>query len=141
MKQHFVTFLSPGTFVAETNVKPIASWDVNLAMDMARTIVQRYNATPYAFQFTTRGRSDSDLDSAVIATSPTYYLGGVIETLEEIEARNDPKERILATNMRGNGYARVIRNENSWRWTQPFNDGDVRLEFTPTGKEPHDPQR
>ena len=34
MKKHFVTFLSPGTFVSETTTKPIASWSVEKAKAM-----------------------------------------------------------------------------------------------------------
>jgi hypothetical protein len=35
VKQHFVTFYSPGTFFAETSEKPIDSWDVEKAKDEA----------------------------------------------------------------------------------------------------------
>lgn len=127
--QHFVTFYSPGTFVAETNSEPVGSWNVNAAIKRARTILQRYNATPYGFRFTTRGRGSDDLDSREIAKSPFYWLGGRIETLAEVEARATDKDRILLSNMRSNGYDKIITNDNSWRWTQPFTDDDVRLDF------------
>lgn len=38
MEQHFVTFYSPGTFVAETTAKPVESWDVDLAVAMSSDI-------------------------------------------------------------------------------------------------------
>ena len=65
-----------------------------------------------------------------------YYLGGKIETLEEIKARNDPAERTLLSNMEINCYPRVIVNTNSWRWTQPLKDDDVVLDIVigPNGK-------
>lgn len=125
MQQHFVTFFSPGTFVAETTEKPIDSWNVDDAVAMAALITERYGAKPYGFRFTTRGREDHELDSKVIATSPMHYIGGKIETLEEIETRNDPSESILRTNMRGNGYSRVWTTTEGWRWTQPLSDEDV----------------
>jgi hypothetical protein len=131
LTQHFVTFFSPGTFVAETTMKPIASWDVDAAVAMAREITERYNATPYAFRFTTRGRDDSELDSKQIAASNLYYLGGQVFTRAEIEARNDPKEATLRANMRINDIERVIINDNSWRFTGPLNADDVILDFTP----------
>ena len=131
MEKHFVEFYSPGTLVAEVTSKPIESWDVDAAVEMARHVMQRYNATPYGFQFTTRSRTDDELDSKVTAKSPMYFLGGKIETLEEVEARNDPNEKILLSNMKSNGYARIVVNDNSWRWTQPLDDGDVALDFTP----------
>lgn len=137
IKQHFVTFYSPGTFVHETNEEPIAFWDVDLAVEMAKRIVQRYNARPYGFRFSTRGRDSQDLDSKEIASSGMYYLGGKIQTIEEIEARNDPSERILRDNMRSNGWNRCLVNTNSWKWTSPLEDGDVVLDVC-LGEQPQE---
>src|SRR4051812_893169 len=106
MEAHFVTFYSPGTFVAEDTTKPIELWDVDAAVKMARDIHERYNAVPYGFRFTTRTRADDELDSKVTAKSGLYFLGGKIETVAEVEARNDPAEHILLANMKGNGYGR-----------------------------------
>jgi hypothetical protein len=121
----------PGTFVAEATTKPIDSWDVRRAMDMSREVKERYGALPYGFRFTTRERGPDDLDSHESARSGMYYLGGTVETLEEVKARATDKERILVANMEGNGYKRIITNNNSCRWTQPLEDSDVVLEFTP----------
>lgn len=134
MKKHFVTFYSPGTFTSETTTKPIDSWDVNQAMEMAHGITERYGATPYAFRFTTRSRGDADLDSKKSAESPLYHLGGKVETLAEVEARNDPKEDILRSNMRCNGYDRIVVNDNSWRSVQPLGKTDVILDWKPKKK-------
>lgn len=134
IQKHFVTFYSPGTFVAEETSKPIASWDVEQAMEMAHDVVERYGATPYGFRFTTRSRGDADLDSKQSAKSPFYHLGGRIETLAEIEARNDPKERVLLSNMESNGYDRVVVNDNSWRSTHPLEKDDVVLDWKPRPK-------
>jgi hypothetical protein len=131
MEKHFVTFYSPGTFVAEDTTRPIEQWDVDAAVAMARDITERYGATPYGFRFTTRSREDADLDSKTTATSNMYYLGGEIETVEQVEARADPAERILLANMKGNGYGRIVVNRNSWKWTQPLRDNDVVLDFDP----------
>ena len=115
MKKHFVTFLSPGTFFAETTTKPIDSWDVDKAVEMARTVKERYNARPYGFRFSTRERGPDDLDSKEVKTSGVYFLGGKIETLKEVEARNDPKEEILRSNMRCNGWKKIVVNRRSRR--------------------------
>src|SRR3546814_4451639 len=128
MQKHFVTFYSPGTLVAEMTEKPIDAWNVGRAVEMAKGISERHGATPYGFRFSTRGRSDDDLDSKVLETSPMHYLGGRVETLAEVEARNDPNDRILLCNMRGNGYDRVVVNDNSWRWTQPLMPDDIVLD-------------
>ena len=131
MKKHFVTFLSPGTFVAEQTTKEIDAWDVDQAIEMSRSISERYGAKPYGFYFTTRSRADDELDSRVTERSGTYYLGGKIETIDDVRARNDPSERILLSNMECNGWNRIIVNTNSWKVTQPFGDGDTLLEFEP----------
>lgn len=131
IEKHFVTFYSPGTFVAEESVKPIDSWDVEQAKAMARTIQERYQATPYGFRFSTRAREENELDSKVVSESPLYYLGGTVETLEQVKARATAQDAILISNMECNGYARVITNNNSWKWTQPLRDTDIVLEWEP----------
>jgi hypothetical protein len=104
-------------------------------MKMAHKIVERYNATPYAFRFSTRQRADNELDSKMVKISRTYYLGGHIETLAQVEKRNDQKEEILLSNMRCNGWKKIIVNDNSWRSVHPFRKGDVLLNFIPMKKE------
>ena len=103
-------------------------------METAHDIVQRHGATPYAFYFTTRGRGAEDLDSREMDRSCQYFLGGKIETIADVEARNDPDEEILLSNMKGNGYDRIIVNTNSFKSTMPFGDDDVRLDWTPRDK-------
>jgi hypothetical protein len=127
MKQHFVTFLSPGTFMAELDTKPIESWDVKKAQAMSKKIKQRYGATPYAFYFTTRSRGPKDLDSKIVKESPTYWLHAKVETYEEVCARNDPNEKVLRDNMRINKYDKVVTNLEGYRWTQPLGKDDVVL--------------
>ena len=133
MQKNFVTFLSPGTFLSEQTMKPIDRWDVDEAVKMSYTITERYGASPYGFYFVTRGRGEDDLDSKEISRSNTYYLGGIVETIEEVEARNDPSESILRSNMRSNGWDKIIVNTNSYRVTQPFKEGDVILPYAKRG--------
>lgn len=128
MKQHFVIFYSPGTFVAETTSKPIDAWNVDDAVAMSAMIEERHGARPYGFRFTTRGRGPDDLDSKEIASSPMHYIGGKVETLEEVEARGDPSEAILRSNMRGNGYKRIWTSTKGWKWTQPLKDDDLVID-------------
>lgn len=134
VEKHFVTFFSPGTFVAETTERPIDSWDVEKAMEMAHDIIERHGATPYGFQFTTRARGDADLDSKQSAQSPLYHLGGRIETLADVEARNDPNDAVLRSNMRCNDIAKVVINDNSYRSVRPLGETDVVLDWKPRPK-------
>jgi hypothetical protein len=129
IQKHFVTFYSPGTFTAETSAREISGWDIDEAILMARRIKERHGATPYGFRFSTRGRTAQELDSHELSKSCMYYLGGKVETREEVEARNDPKEDILRSNMKCNGWNRILVNNNSWKWTHPLQDGDIILEF------------
>jgi hypothetical protein len=69
------------------------------------------------------------VDSKQTAQSPMYWLGGTVETLAEVKARATEKDRILVANMEGNGYDRIITNDNSWRWVQPLNESDVVLQW------------
>lgn len=131
MKKHFVTFFSPGTFVPETTTRPIDSWNVDKAIEMAKTVTERYGAKPYGFQFSTRARSDAELDSKVSKSSGIYYLGGKIKTRDEILAGTDPKEDILRQNIEFNSdVENIIVNDNSWRFTGQFRADDVLLDVT-----------
>lgn len=134
MQKHFVIFFSPGTFIAEQSEYPIESWDVQKAIEMAQSVKERYNTTPYGFQFTTRERKDNELDSREVERSGMYFLGGEVLTVEQIRERNDPKERTLLLNMEGNGWDKIVVNTNSWRWTEPLRKGDVVLDFTPPAR-------
>jgi hypothetical protein len=125
--QHFVTFFSPGTFVAEHTTKPVDEWDVPTAQRMAAEVKERHGAVPYAFQFTTRERGEADLDSHETGRSGMYYIGGRILTIEEVRAAADPADRILLRNMECNGWDRVWQTTTGWAWTQPLKDGDVVL--------------
>ena len=127
MTKHFVTFYSPGTFMAEATTKEIASWDIKKAQRMAKSITERYGARPYAFRFTTRVRGPKDFESKQKKQSHLYYIGCKVETLAEVKARNDPKEAILISNMEGNKWDKIVRTVEGWRWTQPLHKGDVVL--------------
>ena len=123
---HFVTFYSPGSFVAEETTRPIDKWVPATALVMSRDIIERRNAKPYGFRFTTRTRGTADLDSKVTATSPMYYFGVKIETLAEVQAR-DPGS-ILARNMECNDIARVVTTTSGYRASMPLKAGDVVLD-------------
>jgi len=131
MKQHFVTFLSPGTIVSESSIKPIDSWDVFAATKMAKGIKERHGAMPYGFYFTTKERNEGELDSHESKRSGIYYLGGEVVTLEELKSKNGKGNQILIENMQGNGWDRVIFNNNSWNFCGVFRDKDVLIEALP----------
>ena len=131
MIKHFVKFLSPVKFVSEESELPIDSWNIEVAMSLAHSIVERYGATPYGFYFLTRTRGENDLDSHISDKSPMYFLGGKVETLAEVKARATDDDSILISNMEGNKYTRIITSGNSCSYTAPLSDDDIVLEWTP----------
>ena len=127
MKKHFVTFLSPGTFMSEETELPIADWDIEEAVKMSKNITERHSAKPYGFYFTTRERKNYELDSRVTAKSKgVYYLGGKTLDADGVK-REIPNCEILLSNMKNNNWPLVVVNDNSWRTIQPLRDGDVVL--------------
>lgn len=127
IKKHFVKFLSPGTFVHEETTKPIDSWCIDTAVEMARGIVERHNAKPFAFSFVTRSRGKDDFNSKETKRSGRYYLGGRVLSLDGVK-REMPEEEILQANMRCNGWDKIVVNDNSWRICQPLWKDDVVLD-------------
>lgn len=132
--KHFVTFYSPGTFVSEQTTREIGEWDPRAAVALAEQIVERYGAKPYGFRFETRSCAPDVDDGAggviegaqkTMKTSGLHFLGGRLDTIDDVERRNDPKESILRSNMRGNRIPIVCVNVNSWRATMPFEADSV----------------
>lgn len=131
MLRHYVTFVSPGTLFSETTTKIIDSWDIKKATKMADKISERYGATPYAFYFQTF-KNKNEINAH--KQSNTYYLGGRIETIDDVRKRQDPNEKILLWNMEGNNWDKIIVNDNSYRSITPLREGDVILDYTPPTK-------
>ncbi len=129
MIQHFVTFYSPGTFCSETSTRPVTAWNTDEAVALVHDIKERHGATPFGFRFTTRERGEADLDSKETKSSAMYYLGGIVETLEQVKARAAPEDSILVSNMEINKYNRIITNTNSYKFTIALNDDDIVLDF------------
>lgn len=129
IKKHFVIFYSPGTFVPETSIKEIDSWDINQAIEMSKNIKERYNAIPYGFRFITKGRTNEELDSKKIDSSPFYFINCKILTLADIKAENNPKNKILISNMECNNIKKVARTIKGWLWTTPIGESDIILKL------------
>ncbi len=133
MRKHKVTFYSPGTFVSESTTRDIDSWDTVKAVEMSEQIKERYNARPYGFIFTTvivaNDVSDGEggtlkVQSKEVERSGLHFLGGRLETYDDVVARNDDKENILRSNMRNNESWIICINDNSFRSTIPFGEED-----------------
>lgn len=126
MKKRFVTFFSPGSFVAESTCKCIASWDVKKAVEMMADIKERHGARPYCFQFHTMKRGLRDMNPHEIDRSGRYFVNCKVQTLEDVEAEG-PDSATLAQNMRTNNWNRVVTTTSGYKWTQPLQENDVVL--------------
>lgn len=133
MRKHEVTFYSPGTLFSESSTFDIDDWDTAKAVKMSKKVTERYGAKPYAFTFTTvlTGKDVSDGEGGTLKVQPKeveksgmHFLGGKLETYDDVVARNKPEEDILRSNMRGNGMWIVCINTNSYRSTLPFSEKD-----------------
>jgi len=130
MKKNYVTFYSPGTMVAETTRREVASWNVDKALKMAEDIKERHGARPYGFCFTTMKRGLREFTPREVARSGMYYFNCRVQTLVEMEARGDPEESILLQNMRMNGSPGFPEVGASYRTTMAIANGlpsDVNL--------------
>ena len=132
MRKHFVTFMSPGTFVAEQTTKEIGEWDPIAAMRMATEIRERYNAKPYGFRFETRIVHDPidngeggklEVRDTTIKRSGMHYINGAIVKYDD--AADKPHWRVLSDNMRDNAWPLAVEMRNGFRWTAPFEEEDV----------------
>jgi hypothetical protein len=122
-----VTYYLPGTFFSEDTTRPI---------DDGPGLVERAatQAPPGAFCFTIQTVIASppvpDGEGGTLAVVPKvvnrsgrYYLGGRLYDLDGVMALGG--HDTLLSNMRGNGWARVIQTR-SGNW-QPFEAGDSLL--------------
>jgi hypothetical protein len=134
MRKHYVTFYSPGTFFAETRAVPIDAWDPVKAVAMSNGVEERYGAKPYAFQFSTYLEPDTVPDGErglaevrpkLIEEGPLHYIGGQVDTYDDICHRENPDDMILLSNMRGNGFWVTVTNRRSYRTTRPFEPTDL----------------
>lgn len=135
-REEFVVFESPGTLFSESTSKPIARRDPALALRMSAEIVERYNARPYAFRFETRITADPvpDGEGGTLRVEPRtvdhsgrYFIGGRVETFNEVEARADASESILLGNMRCNRMWFIWRSTSGYRSTMEFAERDVMI--------------
>lgn len=133
VRKHYVTFYSPGTFFTESTMKPIPDWDTKVAVEMSKKVLERHNAKPYAFRFSTMLEAEpvDDGEGGMLKVEPKevedtglFFLGGTLRNIDEIRKKADKEESILLSNMEGNDYPIIIENRNSWRFTGPFSEKD-----------------
>lgn len=123
--QSYVTFFRPGDLTPAMWSEIVETWDVEAALALARKIEGQ---RPFAFQFSTIDHTGGER----LNKSPMHYLGGRVETLADIEARNDPCEAAMLEALKRMGPAACTITYAAgldWMRTQPLHPADVVLEF------------
>jgi hypothetical protein len=113
MKRYFVKFYTPGTIVSDTWSEDIDSPEVSKI---------KWPKNAYCFEVYEQAVTTVDgeeLSGTAKQIGPTWYHpDSKIETLAEVKKMR-PGERILISNMEGNGYKAVIWTR--WgNWPQPY---------------------
>lgn len=131
-RQHYVVFMSPGTFSSEVSERPIGEWNTHEGARIAAEIKERHGAIPYSFQFETRLIHDPipdgeggtlTVNSRTVDRSGTYFIKGETRRYDDIP---DNKEtHILRSNMRCNDWPIVVETRNGYRHTTPFGAHDA----------------
>lgn len=131
-REHRVTFMSPGTFFSEATTQVIPSWDVAEACQRARNVVERYNARPYGFRFSTwlthppvpdGEGGELKVESRRVGESGLHFLGGEVKRYADIA--DTEANVILRTNLRGNDWPLLVEGKSPYLWSIPFRDDDV----------------
>lgn len=117
-KTTYVEFYFPGVMFDETSVKKVATRDTKDISVPNGAFGFRF------FDVMTTEENGVKMESDKLNESPMYYYGGRIMTLAVVQ-REVPDARILISNMRGNGYKRVIRCRTGN--FKPFQKGDVLI--------------
>jgi hypothetical protein len=123
-----VTYYLPGTFFAEDTTRPIAD-----GPDLVERACVAAPEHAFCFELLTVLVADPIPDGEggtltvlprTVEKSGRYYLGGEVFDERGVEAAGG--HGALLVNMRGNGWARVIRTRlGNW---QPFTDEDTLLD-------------
>jgi hypothetical protein len=117
----YVRFFSPGSFCANEWTMPMKSVDPSAVV---------WPDTAYAF--TMHERVDmldgpETFKGEAKQIGPMYYHpDSRVATQADVAARGDPRDRILVSNMEGNGWPAVIYSR--WgNWPQPYEADKVRI--------------
>ena len=128
---HYVEFRSPGTFFDETGMERIGAWDTKIAAKAAAQVTARHGARPYGFVFLTRleakpvsdGRGGTlKVEPKILNRSGIYFINGKVLLLDDVPDTFD--NRILRSNMAGNGTWAVVETRNSYKHTAAFGQDD-----------------
>jgi len=118
----YVKYLSPGTIVAEETIREVTSRDPQLA-------ARKAPAHAFGFTFFDRVIIRAECGEEMVTTrsaernvSPVHYIDAEVLDAAAVEALPGD-HKILLSNMRGNGWDRMVRCRTGW--FQPLGERDV----------------
>jgi hypothetical protein len=115
MIQHYIEWMYPGSFIAETNTAPVEQRDV-LQSEVPR------GAMAYRFFSREEVTLDGELLTGKMKDFSGWHYFGEAFTAEE--AKNHPEATvIMCQNIQGNDWKRLVRTEGG-RW-YPLDDKDT----------------
>lgn len=125
MEVTYIEFMHPGTFLAEASSRAVPS------RELPETIPGR--TTGYRF-FT---RQETEVNGEKLVGQPKEYSGwtyfGTERTAEEVQALDDDRYRVLRSNVRINGWKRVVQTTyGNW---YPLQDEDRVIAEAPGSEE------
>lgn len=139
-RRHKVEFISPGTAFSEISVREIQDRnDLLTAVEMSKTIVERYGARPYAFRFFTEifhppiddGEGGLlNVEPKRIDVSEWFFLGGTILKYEDTVNKDNERLTNVMWNMRLNKEPLAVETTNGWTHVAFFGADDCVVSET-----------
>lgn len=118
----YVTYMIPGAFVANEDVREVTSRDPYAA-------ARRAPSGTFAFRFHERVIVHAEVDGETVTTrsrgrnySGTWYLDGEVLSAKQVAALPGDHQALL-DNMRSNRWDRVVQTRNGWM--RPFGESDA----------------
>lgn len=111
----YICFMMPGSFVAEMR-------EHDITYSEAPEAPKHCFAYYFFSRYVTQDPQGNVINGPAFNETPVTYRGKEY-TLEELTTLNDPKHKILISNIKCNGWARVVHTV-AGNWL-PLKDGDT----------------
>lgn len=127
MSQISLNYFFQDTSRPDEVVMDLSAFDIGEAIEIAESSMDEWGDQPFAFQFVNRYLKENGRYSHQF--SPTYYLGGRVRTIQEIQSADKPDERELLRKMALCRCDKVITTVTPCPVTLPFARDGVVLEW------------
>ncbi|MBB6487942.1 hypothetical protein [Rhizobium lusitanum] len=129
MNNEFAVFAFAGNFSSTERRVAIQSRNVEYAEGIAQQMTIECGFQPVAFRFETM----SD-DGSIQNRSGWFYLGGTVETLQDITGKNEPGDSRLIHFLEESGLNKIVTNNCPYLVRFPLRDQDQVLSWEPVAE-------